>query len=587
MSGLLDAETVSVALPGGLRVLHDLRFSVRPGRVLGLVGESGAGKSMVGRLLAGDLPEGSTATGTLRFAGQDMLGAAPAQRRRWLGRDLAFIPQEPQSALNPVRTVGSQMDEHLRRLGASSRRARAVELLESVHLPRAKELLGRYPHQLSGGMCQRVLIAMAFAGAPRLVVADEPTTALDVTVQARVVQVLAELQARHGTGVVFITHDLRLAGQVCDDILVLYAGRTVEYGPAEAVLGAPRHPYTRCLLLANPPVRGPARGLYTLPDQMPGLRTLGGMSGCRFAPRCPVSQPDCTGAEPVLNGGPPLPGSHGAACFHQAAAAAIAPPPAPAHRARPAGGQHVLEVEGLSKTFGSGSLWRRRGVEALRPASFRVGVGEFVGVVGESGSGKSTLARLVVGLERPTAGRVVVDGATQMVFQNPQSALNGRRRVGPAVTQALDAAGRSRREKQARAAELLAEVGLSAEMAGRFPFQLSGGQRQRVNIARALCVLPRLLVADEIASGLDVSVQAQLLALLGRLREEMGFAMLFISHDLSVVRHLCDRVLVMQNGEIVESGDTGQVFASPAHPYTRRLLDAVPPDEPAPRTRAA
>ena len=589
MTPLLEAENITVTLPNGAPVLKNLSFSLRPGRVMGLVGESGAGKSMIGRLLAGDLPDGfRIAAGSLRLNGRDMLAARPAERRAMLGRDLAFIPQEPQSALNPVRTVGSQMDEHLRRLGIAGRRASAVALLEAVHLPQPAALLARYPHQLSGGQCQRVLIAMAFAGAPRLVVADEPTTALDVTVQARVVSVLAELQARHGTGVVFITHDLRLAGQVCDEILVLYAGRPVEHGAAAEVLRRPRHPYTRCLLLANPPVRGPERGLYVLPDQMPGLRQLATMSGCRFAPRCPVAQPDCTAAEPALAGSP-----HAAACFHPAATPAIEPPPPPPHAPRGAGAGAVLEVTGLAKTYRGRARvpWGpRNDVHALRPATFTVREGEFVGIVGESGSGKSTVAKLVVGLERPSAGRISIDGtdaaarrvvgAAQMVFQNPQSALNGRRRVGPIVTQALDATGTSRHERQARATTLLQEVGLAAEMAGRFPFQLSGGQRQRVNIARALCVLPRLLVADEIASGLDVSVQAQLLALLLRLREEMGFAMLFISHDLSVVRHLCDRVLVMSNGEVVEQGETARVFAAPTHPYTRRLLDAVPPDEP-------
>ncbi len=448
-------------------------------------------------------------------------------------------------------------------------------------------------------MCQRVLIAMAFAGEPKLVVADEPTTALDVTVQARVVQVLAELQARYGTAVIFITHDLRLAGQVCDDILVLYAGRPVEHGTAREVLGHARHPYTRCLLLANPPVRGPARALYTLPDQMPGLRNLATMTGCRFAPRCPVAQPDCTVAEPELAAPP---GSrHGAACYHPELTSRIAAPGLPVRPARiVAVAKPVLEVTGLAKTFaGRRTLLRRgRAVHALLPASFHVGEGEFVGVVGESGSGKSTVARLVVGLERPSAGRIVLDGidvsaggtgtrahrvrTTQMVFQNPQSALNPRRRVGPTVTQALDAAGIGRSARQVRAAELLAAVGMAAETAGRYPFQLSGGQRQRVNIARALCVLPRLLVADEIASGLDVSVQAQLLALLQRLRDELGFAMLFISHDLSVVRYLCDRVLVMQNGTVVEQGPTAAIFDSPQHEYTRQLLDAAPPDEIAP-----
>ncbi|MFT8245472.1 dipeptide ABC transporter ATP-binding protein [Roseomonas sp. BN140053] len=612
MTELLAVRDLSLAIGrdgSAASVLKDLSFTLPEGRVLGLVGESGAGKSMIGRVIAGDLPPGFRITGgELRFRGRDMLAATPAQRRGWMGREIAFIPQEPQSALNPVRSVGSQFDEHLRHLGlrsATDRRARMLALLESVHLARGEELLGRYPHQLSGGMCQRVLIAMAFAGEPRLVVADEPTTALDVTVQSRIVEVLAELQARHGTGVIFITHDLRLAGQVCDEILVLYAGRPVEHGAAAEVLGAPQHPYTRCLLLANPPVRGPARALFTLPDQMPGVRSLATLAGCRFAARCPVAQPDCARVEPPLSE-PRQPG-HAVACLHPDSTPRIQPPALVPYRvvAAAAGTRPVLEVTGLSKHYParSGLFRHGAGTVALHPASFTVGEGEFLGVVGESGSGKSTVARLVVGLEPPSAGRIVLDGvdvsamsgatrahrarATQMVFQNPQSALNPRRRVGRIVTQALEVVPGDGTPRQQRARELLAAVGLGADTGERFPFQLSGGQRQRVNIARALCVLPRLLVADEIASGLDVSVQAQLLALLLRLREELGFAMLFISHDLSVVRHLCDRVLVMQGGVIVEEGRTADVFAQPQHPYTRRLLDAVPPDEPVRRPLAA
>ena len=325
---LLVARDLSVVLRRlGPRatVLKDLSFTLRPGRTLGLVGESGAGKSMIGRLIARDLPDGfDVASGSLMFDGRDMLAASPRAHRALLGREIAFIPQEPLSALNPVRSIGSQFDEHLRRLGVASRadrRSRMVALLKSVHLVRGEDLLARYPHQLSGGMCQRVLIAMAFAGKPKLVVADEPTTALDATVQTRIVAVLAELQQQHGTGVIFITHDLRLAGQVCDDVLVLYAGRPVEQGPARRVLGAPFQPYTRCLLLANPPVHGSPRSLYILPDQMPGVETIAAIAGCRFAARCPVAQPDCTAAEPALLGG-----DHDVACFHPDLTSRIVPP---------------------------------------------------------------------------------------------------------------------------------------------------------------------------------------------------------------------------------------------------------------------
>jgi peptide/nickel transport system ATP-binding protein len=614
--------TVSAAVNGvWTAALKQISFCLPPGRILGLVGESGAGKSMIGRLVGDVLPPGFAVTaGSLIFNGQDLLALSAARRRGLLGREIAFIPQEPMSALNPSRSIGSQFNEHLTRLGLASRaerRDRALAMLEAVHLQKGRDLLARYPHELSGGMCQRVLIALAFAGSPRLVVADEPTTALDVTVQARIVQLIAELQARAGTSLIFITHDLRLAGDVCDEIAVLYAGQVMERAPPAALYARPRHPYARCLQLASPSVTAEKRGLYVLPDQMPSFQALAGVHGCRFAPRCPISVPGhCDRQEPSLLAVAPEPGGpdvggpdvegpdvegvaggrpgHVAACFYadrtgqiEAPAPAVSHRPGLADRHRP-----VLDLQGVGKTFVSSHGWFGRHANvAVRDATFSVAAGEFVGLVGESGSGKSTIARLVAGLERPTAGRVLIENedqrsgqtrwqrveTVQMIFQDPQSALNPRSRVGSIVTQAMQA-GRVRTtmdQRVERAAALLAEVGMSPQMAGRYPAQLSGGQRQRVNIARALCVLPKLLVADEIVSGLDVSVQAQLLNLLLRLREELGFAMLFISHDLSVVRYLCDRVLVMYRGELVEQGATEQVFANPQHDYTRTLIAAA------------
>jgi peptide/nickel transport system ATP-binding protein len=507
------------------------------------------------------------------------------------------VPQEPLSALNPVLTIGQQIDEHLRRLRISDRRARwerALAMLDNVHLSHGAELLTKYPHQLSGGMCQRVLIAMAFASRPKLLVADEPTTALDVTIQARIVELIAEMQQNARTSVVFITHDLRLAAQICDDILVLYAGRPAEYGPARRVFSDPAHPYTRCLQLANPTISGPRRGLYALPERMPGLSTLKDIDGCLFAPRCPRKADDCVRAPPPFVA---VEKGHLAACIRSATTAEIAAPPAAPHEDADAG-TPLLTVDGLSKTFiTQRGLFAKSTFAAVKNVSFALHENEFVGIVGESGSGKSTVARMLCGLEMPSAGKVVIAGRdvsdgsaasrahqrghVQMVFQDPQSALNPRRRVASIVTQALEAAGEgTQAERLARAEALLSEIGLPPEAATRFPAQLSGGQRQRVNIARALCATPRILIADEIVSGLDVSVQAQLLNLLLRLRRQRGFAMLFISHDLSVVRCLCDRVLVMYGGEVVESGPTDAVFAAPSHPYTRTLLAAVPPDDP-------
>ncbi len=590
---ILEADNLTVeAMLSGRRVevIKRLSFSLAPARVLGIVGESGAGKSMIGRAIAQALPAGFAITGgSLRLDDEDLAHLSPARRRDLLGRDIAFVPQEPMTALNPVMTVGAQIDEHLRRLGIASRaarRERALALLDEVHLPGGLALLRRYPHQLSGGMCQRILIAMAFAARPRIVVADEPTTALDVTIQARIVQLIGELQRNDGTSVLFITHDLRLAAQICDDIIVLYGGRVVEAGPAKALLVSPVHPYTKCLQLAAPTMHGARRALLELPDRMPGLLELANMQGCRFVPRCPVALSDCSAAEPALR---TIGTMRVAACLHTERSTMITPPvvqAAPPHG--PRGG--LLQLEAVGKRFRSSGAW------AVRNVGFSLGEGEFVGLVGESGSGKSTLARLVMGLERATTGRIVLGERdvsrasaadarhrlrwAQMVFQDPQSALNPRRRVADIVTQVLQAGGADRAQRMQRARELLSEVGLGADILERYPAQLSGGQRQRVNIARALCAVPKLLVADEIVSGLDVSIQAQLLGLLQRLRHELGIAVLFISHDLSVVRHLCERVLVMRGGEIVEQGPTETVFAAPAHPYTQRLLAAVPPDEP-------
>jgi peptide/nickel transport system ATP-binding protein len=581
-------------------VIRRLSFSLAPGRILGVVGESGAGKSMIGRAIVGALPAGFTITGgTLHLGGEDLVRLTPARRRALLGRDIAFVPQEPMTALNPVMTIGAQVSEHLKRLGIlsrSRRRERALQLLDEVHLPNSEALLRRYPHQLSGGMCQRVLIALAFAARPRLVVADEPTTALDVTVQARIVQLIAELQRDEGTSVLFITHDLRLASRICDEIIVLYAGRAVERGPAASLLATPAHPYTRCLQLSAPAMSGPRRSLFALPDRMPGLAALADMHGCRFAPRCPIADADCRTVDPPHRAAGQ---SRVVACLHSDDTAGIEAPKRTI--IPPAGtGETLLRLDHAGKSFQIRDRPFRRSREtwAVRDTTFQIGAREFVGLVGESGSGKSTLARLVMGLERLKTGRIELGGRdvtrgnsadaghrlrwAQMVFQDPQSALNPRRRVCDIVTQVLHAGWRpmDHARRMERACGLLAEVGLGAETLDRYPAQLSGGQRQRVNIARALCAVPRLLVADEIVSGLDVSVQAQLLALLQRLRVERGIALLFISHDLSVVRHLCDRVLVMHHGAIVEHGPTEIVFNSPRHPYTRRLLAAVPPDDP-------
>ncbi|HWK46619.1 MAG TPA: ABC transporter ATP-binding protein [Stellaceae bacterium] len=586
-----------------IELLRDISFTVERGRTLGLVGESGAGKSMIGRLISGLLPPSfQVAAGRLLFDGADLTGQSAAARRALLGRRIAFVPQEPLSALNPVLSIGRQFAEHLARLGVPDRQRqdRAAEWLAAVHLPEPRAMLRRYPHELSGGQCQRVLIAMAFSSEPSLIVADEPTTALDVITQARIMQLLKEQQALHGAAVVLITHDLHLAAQVCDEVGVMYAGDMVERGPASAVLRAPFHPYTRSLRNSVPALDGPRRILPALPDQMPGVMALAGLGGCRFAPRCPSRDTACAGALPPWHEVGP---AHRVRCA-DACLGADFPPAAdvPDGLIRlPSEAPAVLELCDVSLHYaGRRGLFGRPAatIAAVHEVSLTVGPGEFVGLVGESGSGKSSVARLVMGLERPTSGRLLLEGHdpltadqpllralrehVQIVFQDPQSALNPRRNVFSLVTQALEVSGHrvDRPERRRQARRLIEETGLPADCLPRVPSQLSGGQKQRVNIARALCVTPRLLVADEIVSGLDVSVQAQILNLLLRLGRELGISLLFISHDLAVVRYLCSRVAVMYRGRIVETGDTEEVFANPRHAYTRSLLEAVPSNRP-------
>ncbi|MGD9920485.1 MAG: dipeptide ABC transporter ATP-binding protein [Pseudorhodoplanes sp.] len=598
---VLSFDNVTVTARFGSRgvdVLRDISFSLAQGDIVGLVGESGAGKSMIGRVISGLLPDNFTVSaGQVRFDGADLLALGRPERRGLLGRRIAFIPQEPLSALNPVRTIGSQFSEHLRHLGIdrSLRRALMIERLQQVQLRNAEEALLRYPHELSGGQCQRVLIAMAFAGEPMLVVADEPTTALDVMTQARIVRLIAEQQELHRTALLFITHDLRLAGHVCRDVGVMYAGDMVEFGPAAAVLKAPSHPYTKSLLAAMPELTGPRHVLPALSDHMPGLAAFAGLTGCRFAPRCAVKDAACVSTRLA----PRAVGSgHWVRCAQSCEQADIIgmrePIILPGALADAPASVEFRNVR-LSYHAGRGFLGLRRSrFDAVKSASFSVRAGEILGIVGESGSGKTSVGRLVVGLETPSEGTIRVNGMepvanravhlthrdAQLIFQDPQSALNPRRSVLRLLTQALEAGASYAPPPQRRpvADSLLRDTGLPPDCLERFPSQLSGGQRQRVNIGRALGARPKLIVADEIVSGLDVSVQAHILNCLLDLNRKHGLTMIFISHDLAVVRYLCSRILMMHAGEIVEEGPTESVFASPRHPYTKALLEAVPPD---------
>jgi len=593
-----DNVTVTARMSGRrIDVLRDISFSLGQGDIVGLVGESGAGKSMIGRVISGLLPDNfSVSAGKVSFDGKNLLALGKSERRALLGRRIAFIPQEPLSALNPVRTIGSQFSEHLRHIGIERSRHRAlmIERLTQVQLRNAEEALQRFPHELSGGQCQRVLIAMAFAGEPALVVADEPTTALDVMTQAHIVRLIAEQQKQHGTALLFITHDLRLAGHVCRNVGVMYAGDMVEFGPAASVLKAPSHPYTKSLLAAIPELTGPRRVLPALADHMPGLGTFAGLGGCRFSPRCATKDPSCiaTRLPPRMVGA-----GHWVRCAERCEAAGnaqlgdlISLPASVAD----APAAVAFDKVRLSYHASRGFLGLRRSrFDAVKSATFSVQEGEILGIVGESGSGKTSIGRLIVGLERPSAGMIRIHGQerttgavhlthrdTQLIFQDPQSALNPRRSVMRLLTQALEVGESYVPESERRpvAEALLRDTGLPPDCLERFSSQLSGGQRQRVNIGRALGAKPKLIVADEIVSGLDVSVQAHILNCLLDLNRKHRLTMVFISHDLAVVRYLCSRILMMHAGEIVEEGPTEAVFSNPQHPYTKALLDAVPPD---------
>jgi peptide/nickel transport system ATP-binding protein len=602
---------------GGRKVdlLRDFSVSLPRGKVLGLVGESGAGKSMIGRIIAGQIPSGFEVTaGRVIFDTSDLLTLGRKRWRALLGRRIAFIPQEPLTALNPVLTIGQTFDEHLAHLGlaAGQRRALMLRQLDAVHLPKPDDMLHRYPHELSGGQCQRVLIAMAFVANPALIVADEPTTALDVVSQVNILRLLAEQRRQHETAMLLITHDLRLAAHVCDDIAVLYAGEQVEYGPAREVLGRSRHPYTSALDQATPDVHGPQRRLAALSGQMPGVSALGRIAGCRFAARCSRRTTSCEVEPPEpIEGAPghwvrcvwPLETSARDIAADNGRAADPGGHPSWQAPSGPDSAAPLIELRDatLRYTARRGLLGQRKVHNvAVDGLTLKIQPGEFVGVVGESGSGKSSVARLIVGAQKLTSGALLIEGHdrvgagtevlrlgrehVQMIFQDPHSALNPRRSVYRLLTQAYEAdrpaAALTDHPRATRARELLGDIGLPSDTLARFPSQLSGGQKQRVNIGRALCMMPRLIVADEIVSGLDVSVQAQILNLLIELGRRHGIALVLISHDLSVVRYLCSRVVVMQRGKVVEQGKTENVFSNPQHPYTRLLLASVPPADP-------
>jgi len=540
-------------------VVHGVAFEVAPRETVALVGESGSGKSVSALSVLRLLPrDASRVSGSVRFAGRELLAAPEAEMRRVRGDSIAMIFQEPMTSLNPVLTVGFQIAEALirhRGLSRSAAEAEALRLLDKVRIPAARSRLHEYPHRFSGGMRQRVMIAMALACRPKLLIADEPTTALDVTIQAQILDLIKSLQDEEGMAVLFITHDMGVVAEIADRTVVMYQGRAVEAGPTTRIFDAPAEPYTRALLAAVP--------------------RLGTMAGRARPMRFPVVD-RATGLS----------------------APTVETPDTVKALERP-----VLEVRDLTTRFEirSGLFGRVTGrVHAVERVSFSLAAGETLALVGESGCGKSTTGRSILRLVEPLSGSVLLDGEDitgldpktlrtrrqrmQMIFQDPFASLDPRLSVGAAVAEPLLinrlATPRAARR---RAEDLLARVGLPPEAAGRFPHEFSGGQRQRICIARALALNPRLIVADEAVSALDVSVKAQVVNLMLDLQAEFGLAYLFISHDMAVVERVSHRVAVMYLGEIVEIGPRDAVFGNPQHPYTKTLLGAVPIPDPARR----
>jgi peptide/nickel transport system ATP-binding protein len=608
---LLDIAGLSVAFAtahGALRAVEALSYSVYPGEMVAIVGESGSGKSVSALAVMRLLPPGTSRTeGSVRFNGRELLALSEEEMRRIRGREIAMIFQEPMTSLNPVLTIGLQISEPLSihlNLDAAAARARAIELLTLVGITDPESRLGQYPHQLSGGMRQRVMIAIGLACSPKLLIADEPTTALDVTIQAQILELMKDLSRRLGIAVVIITHNLGIVARYADRVNVMYAARLIESGKAERVFARPLHPYARGLLSAVPRLdRGRSAKLATIDGAPPNL--LAPPEGCRFRPRCAFAIERCV-EEPAFA---ELEPGHVAACHRALEVEAIEPRRAAAAGAAKApaaaNGGPIVQVSAAKKYFPvrSGLLRRAKLVRAVDDVSINIQRGETLGLVGESGCGKSTLGRLVLRLDEPTGGAILFEGVNlaglegealvgvrkrmQVIFQDPYSSLNPRMTVGQIIAEPIRVHRiLPRKEIADRVAELLQVVGLFPYMALRYPHELSGGQRQRVGIARALAVDPRVIVCDEAVSALDVSIQGQVINLLEELQQRLGLTYLFIAHDLAVVRHISTKVAVMYLGRIVEYAPADALFADPKHPYTRALLAAAPvPDPVIERTR--
>jgi peptide/nickel transport system ATP-binding protein len=586
---------------GVVHAVNDVSFDVQAGETLCLVGESGSGKSVAAMSVMRLLEGASHPGGTITFNGTEMLSAPESEIRRLRGSEIAMIFQEPLTSLNPVMRIGTQLDEAIRAHEGGSRkaaRARAAELLSEVGIPDPVRRLDEYPHQFSGGMRQRVMIAMALALRPKLLIADEPTTALDATIQAQILELLRRMQREHGMALLFITHDMGVVAQMADRVAVMYAGRIVEQGPAGQVFADPLMPYTWSLLESVPRLDAPADRFFSIPGTPP--RTSHQAQGCPFQPRCPVAVDRCATDDPPLLSKEP---GRDAACllspeeFHAVQPArGLLAQPSEDHPRADGPSRTLLALTGLSKVYHGGGLGRRsKPLHALAGVTLDVRAGETVGLVGESGCGKSTLAQLVVRLTDPTAGEIVFDGQDwqalsgrtlrrtrrdiQLVGQDPFASLDPRMSVRQVLAEPLKTHGYQGSINQ-RIDEVLDKVGLTPSDARKFPHEFSGGQRQRIAIARAIASGPKLIVLDEPVSALDVSVRSQVLNLLADLQRDLGLAYLFISHDLAVVRNVCARVAVMYLGRIVEQADSAELFERPRHPYTVALLSAIPIPDP-------
>ena len=582
---LLALEALRIEY-GAVSAVRDVTLSLDAGGILGVVGKSGSGKSTIGYAVMGHLGSGRVAGGAIRFDGRDLKTLRQSDWARLRGRGIGMVYQEPQSALNPAYTIGEQIAEGLRHHFALTRtaaRERALAWIERVHLPDPATIYRRFPHQLSGGQLQRAVIGMAFSMEPRLVIMDEPTTGLDITTQARILDLVADLRAGTGVAILYISHDLGVVAEICEGVAVLHRGRIVEEGRAAAVLSAPRHPYTQRLVAS-------------IPDLHLRLSIPGGAGvekpppideGCSFRARCPGALESC--ATPAGSASLHR-GEETVRCWRADEIVPIHAIPAAGAAARPAAGRPLLETRALMK------IYRSAGGSTLAcdDVSIDIRRGETLALVGESGSGKSTTARCILGLEQPTSGDVLLDGIPlparahqrsralrrriQIVFQNPDGSLNGRRTIGDTLRRPLLIHGRASTKAAADALgrELLASVDLTADYLRRYPQELSGGEKQRIAIARALACEPDLIVCDEPVSALDVSVQSTILELCRRLQSEKGVAFLFITHDLGVVRQIAHRACVMYQGRICQTDTVDALFSADAHPYVRRLIASIP-----------